>query len=97
MKKFTETLTKRAETTPHNCQKCEMLRSKFGLPYLVKQYNYDCFKTAQSQLQKQYDAMPDLCKGFFTLDDNGVQVALLSNEIVRERLDALYAGQNKSR
>ncbi|ACD22536.1 conserved hypothetical protein [Clostridium botulinum B str. Eklund 17B (NRP)] len=44
-----------------------MLRSKFGLPYLVEKYKCNCFKEALEQLEKQYNDMLDECKGFFTL------------------------------
>lgn len=90
MKKFIDILVKIPSRTPYNYQEYEMLRSKFGLPYLVEQYRYDCFKEALNQLEKQYNDMPDECKGFFTLDENGIYVALMTREEIDENLDVLF-------
>ena len=90
MKKFMEVLTKRPISTPYNYQEYEMLRSKFGLPYLVEKYGYDCFKEAFIQLEKQYNDMPNECKGFFTLDENGLHVSLMSSEEISKNLDILF-------
>lgn len=90
MKKFIDILVKIPSRAPYNYQEYEMLRSKFGLPYLVEQYRYDCFKEALGQLEKQYNDMPDECKGFFTLDENGIYVALMTREEIDENLDVLF-------
>lgn len=90
MKKFIDILVKIPSRTPYNYQEYEMLRSKFGLPYLVEQYRYDCFKEALDQLEKQYNDMPDECKGFFTLDENGIYVALMTREEIDENIDVLF-------
>ena len=90
MKKFMEILAKRPESTPYNYQEYEILRSPFGLPYLVKKYGYSCFTQASELLEKQYADMPDLCKGFFTLDEHGMHVPLLPAEEVKKRLDMLF-------
>lgn len=90
MKKFIDILVKIPSRTPYNYQEYEMLRSKFGLTYLVEQYRYDCFKEALDQLEKQYNDMPDECKGFFTLDENGIYVALMTREEIDENLDVLF-------
>lgn len=90
MKKFIDILVKIPSRTPYNYQEYEMLRSKFGLPYLVEQYRYDCFKEALNQLEKQYNDMPDECKGFFTLDENGIYVALMTREEIDKNLDILF-------
>lgn len=90
MKKFIDILVKIPSRTPYNYQEYEMLRSKFGLPYLVEQYRYDCFKEALNQLEKQYNDMPDECKGFFTLDENGIYVALMTREEIDKNLDVLF-------
>ena len=90
MKKFIDILAQIPSRTPYNYQEYEMLRSKFGLPYLVEQYRYDCFKEALDQLEKQYNDMPDECKGFFTLDENGIYVALMTREEIDENLDVLF-------
>lgn len=90
MKKFVDILVKIPSHTPYNYQQYEMLRSKFGLPYLVEKYKYDCFKEALDQLEKQYNDMPDACKGFFTLDENGIYVSLMSKEEIDKHLDVLF-------
>ncbi|MDR1795073.1 MAG: hypothetical protein LBR25_06730 [Erysipelotrichaceae bacterium] len=87
--KFIEVLKKRAQTKPWNYQEYELLRSVFGLPYLVKTYGYVCFKEALAQLERQYEAMPDLCKGFFTLDEEGMVVRLMSEEETKANLQKL--------
>lgn len=78
MSKFTEILMKRPESTPYNYQEYELLRSAFGLPYLVDTYGYDCFIQAYEQEEKQYHAMPDAFKGHFTLNERGDIVQLRS-------------------
>ena len=90
MDKFLSILIKRPETTPYNYQEYETLRSKFGLPYLIEHYGYDCFKKAMEQLEKQYNDMPDEVKGIFTLDENGAVIELISPEEVSRRFDVLF-------
>lgn len=90
MKKFMEILTERPSHTPYNYQEYEMLRSKFGLPYLVEKFGYDCFNEVLVQLEKQYNDMPNECKGFFTLDENGLHVSLMSSEEINRKLDILF-------
>ncbi|GKX57544.1 hypothetical protein SOASR030_36560 [Leminorella grimontii] len=90
MKRFHEILIKIPEHTPYNYQEYEMLRSPFGLPYLVERYGYSCFKETMAQLDKQYDDMPDACKGFFTLDENGIHISLLTPGECSKRLDKLF-------
>lgn len=78
--KFNLTLLKRQETTPYNYQEYELLRGQNSLPYLVKKYNYNCFKETLSQVNEQYNAMPDAFKGHFTIDENGEFVSLRNPE-----------------
>jgi len=90
MDKFISLLTKeceRASLKNHTHTELESLRSKFGLPYLVDYYGYNCFKKAMEQLNKQYNDLPDDLKGYFTLDENGMFVQLLSDEEVKRKLD----------
>ena len=81
-----------------NClyQEYEYLRSKFGLLFLVEYYGYDCFKKAMDRLNELYDALPDELKGYYTFDENGMQVQLLSFEEIANRskiwLNKLNAG-----
>jgi len=95
MKKFTEILAARPADTPYNYQEYEMLRSEFGLPYLVEKYGYDCFKDAAARLEKQYGDMPDAFKGIFTLDKNGMHVQLISQKESKKRLDDFFRGQGR--
>ncbi|MCL2312951.1 MAG: hypothetical protein FWC41_12125 [Firmicutes bacterium] len=90
MKKFLEILIKIPTHTPYNYEEYEILRSKFGLPYLVEKYGYSCFKEAFAQLEKQYNDMADECKGFFTLDKNGLHVSLMSSEEISKKLNILF-------
>jgi hypothetical protein len=90
MKKFLEILIKIPTHTPYNYQEYEMLRSKFGLPYLVQKHGYDCFKETFAQLEKQYNDMLDECKGFFTLDETGLHVSLMPEEEINKKLDILF-------
>lgn len=87
MSKFTEILMKRPESTPYNYQEYELLRSAFGLPYLVDKYGYDCFIHAYEQEEKQYHAMPDAFKGHFTLNERGDIVQLRSLAETKRMLD----------
>jgi len=80
LQKFNLTLLKRQETTPYNYQEYELLRGKNSLPFLVKKYNYNCFKETLTQVNQQYDAMPDPFKGHFTTDENGEFVPLRNPE-----------------
>ena len=69
----------------------ERLRSKFGIPYLIKQYGYDCFREAMKRLDELYDSLHNDLKGYFTLDENGLYFKLLSDEETRTRF-ARYMG-----
>jgi len=80
LQKFNLTLLKRQETTPYNYQEYELLRGQNSLPFLVKKYNYNCFKETLTQVNQQYDAMPDAFKGHFTTDENGEFVSLRNPE-----------------
>ncbi len=86
MAKLSDIIKKIPTQTRYPWQEYEMLRSQFGLPYLAERYGYDCFIQASEQLNTQYDDMPELCKGFFTLDAQGLHVQLLPTEETRERL-----------
>lgn len=90
MSKFTEILMKRPESTPYNYQEYEMLRSAFGLPYLVDRYKYACFIQAYAQEEEQYNAMPDAFKGHFTLDERGNPVQLRSLTETKKMLDGFW-------
>jgi hypothetical protein len=80
LQKFNLTLLKRQETTPYNYQEYELLRGQNALPYLIKKYNYNCFKETLNQVNDQYNAMPEAFKGHFTIDKNGESVSLRTPE-----------------
>ena len=79
MNKLLELLKKRSEKTPYNYTEYEPMRSVFLMPYLLEHYGYECFRVFDSQLEKQYDDMPNCFKGIFTLDEFG-NVRSLRNE-----------------
>ncbi|WP_455816133.1 hypothetical protein [Pseudomonas cerasi] len=91
MAKLSDIIEKIPALTRYPYQEYEMLRSQFGLPYLVERYGYDCFIQASEKLNRQYDDLPDLCKGFFTLDAQGLHISLLPPEESRERLGKLLS------
>jgi DNA gyrase/topoisomerase IV subunit A len=90
MAKFTEILIKRPESTPYNYQEYEMIRSVFGLPYLVKRFAYKSFINALEQTEKQYNDMPDAFKGIFTLNERGESVELISAEERNKSMEAFW-------
>ncbi len=92
MKKMLEILKKRPDSTPYNYEEYEILRSAFLLPYLLEKYPYDCFKEFNEQLEKQYDAMPDVFKGIFTCNDKGEHTQLIPPAIVRKQIEAFRRG-----
>ncbi|WP_303985608.1 hypothetical protein [Niallia circulans] len=92
MNRMLEILTKRPESTPYNYQEYEILRSAFLLPYLLEIYPYDCFKKFNEQLEKQYDAMPDVFKGIFTCNDKGEHIQLVPPAVVQKRIAAFLRG-----
>lgn len=91
MKKLLELLKKRPDSTPYNYQEYEILRSAFLMPYLLKQYNYECFQIFNEQLEHQYKAMPEAFKGIFTCDEQGEGVMLLPPKESRKRIDDFFS------
>jgi len=87
MNKMLEILKKRSETTPYNYEEYEILRSAFLMPYLVGKYPYDCFEKFNEQLEKQYNAMPEVFKGIFTCNDKGEHIQLKPPAIVRKQME----------
>ncbi|OAB32984.1 hypothetical protein [Paenibacillus glacialis] len=93
MSKFIEILMKRPENTPYNYQEYELIRSAFGLPYLVNRFGYACFIQAYAQEEKQYNAMPDAFKGHFTINEKGNSVQLRSPEETTKMLDEFWGSK----
>ena len=84
MNKLLELLKKRPEKTPYNYTEYEPMRSVFLMPYLLEHYDYECFRIFNSQLEKQYDDMPNCFKGIFTLDEFGNVRSLRNKEEVEK-------------
>ncbi len=80
MRKFEDALRK-----THDHQEYEQILSPAGLPYLVKHYGYDCFRSALETAQKEYEQVPPLLRGHFTLTEDGDMVTLLSQEEIKRR------------
>ncbi len=87
MAKFTTDLARIPEHTPLAYQVYEILRSAFGLPYLVDRYGYECFTAALAQVEAQYQDMPEGARGIFTLDAWREPVVLKTPDQAREGLD----------
>ena len=47
------------------------MKRKHLLPYLVKTYQYPCFIQLSEQVEKQYDAMPEVFKHIYSYDEFG--------------------------
>ncbi|MEI2365023.1 MULTISPECIES: hypothetical protein [Niallia] len=96
MNRMLEILKKIPESTPYNYQEYEILRSAFLMPYLLEKYNYDCFKKFNEQLEKQYDAMPEVFKGIFTCNEKGEHIQLVLPAAVQKRIRAFLRGSKIS-
>lgn len=95
LEKFNQTLAKRQETTPYNYQEYELLRGKNALPFLIKKFNFNCFKSTLDQVNKQYNAMPEAFKGHFTTDENGEIVMLRKPEEIKSIMDKFWEDDRK--
>lgn len=84
MRKLLELLKKRPEKTPYNYTEYEPMRSVFLMPYLLEHYSYECFRVFNSQLEKQYNDMPNCFKGIFTLDELGNVYSIRDKEEVEK-------------
>lgn len=69
MSKLLELLEKVPKHAPYDYQEYEIMRSKFLMPYLLEKYDYKCFHKFSQQLEKQYNAMPDVFKNIFSCDE----------------------------
>ncbi|WP_144511008.1 hypothetical protein [Bacillus sp. FJAT-22090] len=92
MNKMLEILIKRSERTPYNYEEYEILRSTFLMPYLLEKYPYDCFEKFNVQLEKQFDAMPEVFKGIFTCNEKGEHIQLIPPAIVRKQIEDFLRG-----
>ncbi len=60
------------------------------MPYLLKHYDYECFRIFGEQLEKQYGAMPDCFKNIFTLDEQGDIYNIRAPEEVKSSMDLFF-------
>jgi hypothetical protein len=95
MQKFIEILQKRPKSTPYNYIEYEYLKGQNALPYLVNKYNYSCFSEALKQVDKQYDVMPEVFKGIFTINYDGELISLRSHNETRLMMDEFYEKERK--
>ena len=93
--KFNEILKKQKETTPYNYQEYELLLGKNSLPYLYKKYTYNCIKETLKIVQKQYDEMPEVFKGHFTVDENRNTVLLRSPEETNKMITKFFEKESE--
>ena len=93
MDKFTQILNKGGRLLALRTE-YELLRSKFGLPYLIRKYGYSCFIEAAEVLDKMYDSLPKELKGYFTYDENGVLVKLMSDKKMKRKFEAWLERHN---
>ena len=93
MDNFLEILIKRSKTTPYNYQEYELLRGQNSLPYLIKRYNYECFKKVGHKLELQYEAMPEAFKGHFTYDESGDLIELRSPNKMKQMMEEFWNKQ----
>lgn len=84
MNKLLELLKKRPEKTPYNYTEYEPMCSAFLMKYLLKHYDYECFRVFNIQLEKQYNDMPDCFKNIFTLDELGNVCTIRDKEEVEK-------------
>ena len=85
MQKFENTLQK-----VHDYQDYEQILSEAGLPYLCKRYGYECFFHALSVAKEEYLNIDPLLRGFFTLNEMGDVVEILTPQQIHERLEAFF-------
>lgn len=92
IEKLLALLKKRPEKTPYNYQEYEVMRSRFLLPYLMETYGYPCFAAFHAQLERQYDAMPEVFKNIFTCDERGNMRPLRDKQEVQKSLSEFFEG-----
>ena len=88
VEKIMNSLIKVPETTPYAHNLYEDMKGKHLLPYLVKTYQYPCFIQLSEQVEKQYDAMPEVFKNIYSYDESGNQYAIREPEEVKRSMEA---------
>ena len=79
-----------SQTTPYAYNLYEDIRASYLLPYLVKTYNYQCFIELYEQVEKQYEAMPDVFKNIYSYDENGEFYQIRDPEEVKKSMDDFW-------
>lgn len=80
MKKFQTELEKY-----HDYVDYEYILSEAGLPYLVNEYDYHCFRDALETANNEYKKIDPLLRGYFTLNETLEHINLISNEEAMKR------------
>lgn len=88
VEKIMHSLIKVPETTPYAHNLYEDMKGKYLLPYLVKTYQYPCFIQLSAQVEKQYDAMPEVFKNIYSYDEFGNLYAIREPEEVKRSMEA---------
>ena len=88
--KLLESVMKVPQTTPYAYNLYENMRAAYLLPYLVKTYNYPCFIRLSNQVEKQYEAMPDVFKNIYSYDENGEFYQIRDLDEVQKSWDAFW-------
>ena len=89
-KKLLEAVMKVPQTTPYAYNLYEDMRAAYLLPYLVKTYNYPCFIELRDQVEKQYEAMPDVFKNIYSFDETGEFFQIRDPDEVRKSMDDFW-------
>ena len=88
--KLRKSVMKISQTTSYAYNLYEDIRASYLLPYLVKTYNYQCFIELYEQVEKQYEAMPDVFKNIYNYDENGEFYQIRDPEEVKKSMDDFW-------
>lgn len=69
----------------HDYQDFSQILSEAGLPYLVRKYNYPCFKRALATAIQEYAQINACLRGLFTLNEDGDLFSVLSSDEIHQR------------
>lgn len=78
------------QTTPYAYNLYEDMRAAYLLPYLVKTYKYQCLIELKEQVEKQYNAMPDVFKNIYGYHEDGKCYQIHNPEEVKRALDEFW-------
>ena len=94
--KILESVVKTPKTTPYAYNLYEGMRAAYLLPFLVKTYNYQCFIKLSDQVEKQYEAMPDVFKNIYSFDENGEFYQIRDPKEVKKSMDEFWENKRFS-